>query len=101
PTVLVIGGTGAFGSRLVDGLIATREFAVVIAGRDLARARAKAASSGGRARAVRLDTEAVTAEALGATGAFVVVDAAGPFQGADYRLAGAAIAAGLHYLDLA
>jgi hypothetical protein len=101
PAVLVIGGAGAFGSRLVDGLIASRDFAVVIAGRDLARTRAKAAASGGRARAVRLDTATVTAEALRAAGAFVVVDAAGPFQGADYRLARAAIAAGMHYLDLA
>ncbi len=101
PAVLVIGGTGAFGSRLVDGLIASRDFAVVIAGRDLARTRAKATASGGRARAVRLDTATVSAEALRATGAFAVVDAAGPFQGADYRLARAAIAAGMHYLDLA
>ena len=86
---------------LVDGLIRTTEFDVVIAGRDLARAEAKAASCGPRARAMRLDTATVTAPALRATGAFVVADAAGPFQGADYRLARVAIAAGLHYVDLA
>jgi hypothetical protein len=38
---------------------------------------------------------------LHAAGAFVVVDAAGPFQGAGYRLARAAIAARMHYVDLA
>jgi short subunit dehydrogenase-like uncharacterized protein len=31
----------------------------------------------------------------------VVVDAAGPFQRLDYRLAQAALAAGAHYLDIA
>jgi hypothetical protein len=101
PGVLVIGGSGAFGGRLVDGLIATSNFAVVIAGRELARAEAKAASLGARARAMRLDAATATAAALRASGAFVVVDAAGPFQGASYRLARAAIEAGLHYVDLA
>jgi len=43
----------------------------------------------------------VTAAALAATGAGIVVDAAGPFQAGDYRLARAAIAAGLDYVDLA
>ena len=100
-TVLVVGGSGAFGSRLADGLAATTDFDVVIAGRDLARAKALAAALGPRVRATRLDTAAVTAGELRATGAFVVVDAAGPFQGADYRLARAAIAARMHYIDLA
>ena len=33
--VLVIGGTGAFGRRLISGLIATTEHDVVIGARDL------------------------------------------------------------------
>jgi len=100
-TVLVIGGAGSFGGRLVDGLLATTDFDVVIAGRNLNRARAAAKRGGERCRAIRLDTATATADALRAAGAFVVVDAAGPFQGADYRLAEAAIGAGMHYLDLA
>ena len=100
--VLVVGGAGAFGSRLVRGLIETTEFDVVIAARDVRRAAVRIPpSAAGRARAIRLDTSTVIAEELSATGAFVVVDAAGPFQGAGYRLARAAIEAGLHYLDLA
>src|SRR3954469_7352395 len=100
--VLVIGGTGGFGRRLVEGLIATTDLAVVIASRDRARGQALAASfESGRVEAVALDTGRVTPDQLRATGAFAVVDAAGPFQGADYRLARAAIAAGMHYLDLA
>jgi hypothetical protein len=100
-TVLVVGGGGAFGGRLVDGLIATTDCDVIVAGRDLARAEAQAEALGNRARAVRLDTATVIVEMLAETGAFVVVDAAGPFQGAGYRLARAAIAAGMHYVDLA
>jgi hypothetical protein len=99
-TVLVVGGSGAFGGRLVDGLIATSDFAVIVAGRDLARAEAKVGGNGARATALQLDIATVTPAVLAATGAFVVVDAAGPFQGADYRLARAAIAAGMHYIDL-
>jgi hypothetical protein len=99
--VLVVGGSGAFGGRLVDGLIANSGFDVVVAGRDLERARAKAAPRGERAAVLQLDAAAVTPEILVASGAAIVVDAAGPFQGADYRLARAAIAAGMHYVDLA
>jgi hypothetical protein len=48
----------------------------------------------------RLDTATVTVEALRGSDAFAVVDAAEPFQGAQYRLAEAALAAGMHYVDL-
>lgn len=100
--IIVVGGTGGFGRRLVEGLVAATDFDVAIAARDLVRAQCLAASfPPGRAEAISLDVRNVTAEMLGATAAFAVVDAAGPFQGAEYRLARAAIAAGLHYLDLA
>src|SRR5947209_9417353 len=99
--VMVIGGTGGFGRRLVEGLVATTDLEVIIAARRLDRARALAAAlPPDRARAITLDRKAVTADLLRASGASVVVDAAGPFQGADYRVARAAIAAGMHYLDL-
>ncbi|MFZ2003754.1 MAG: saccharopine dehydrogenase NADP-binding domain-containing protein, partial [Stellaceae bacterium] len=99
--VLVVGGTGAFGGRLVAGLYETTDFDVVIAGRDIDRATAAAAALGPRARALRLDAATVEADELRASDAFVLVDAAGPFQGASTRLARAAINAGLHYVDLA
>lgn len=101
--VLVVGGTGAFGSRLVRGLVAHSDFAVTIAARDLPRARAFAAELGGgdRVATVRLDVAGVDAAALRAAGAFAVVDAAGPFQDGELGLVRAAIAAGLHYVDLA
>ncbi|WP_233382582.1 DUF4166 domain-containing protein [Methylobacterium sp. C25] len=102
PAVLVVGGSGAFGSRLVAGLVATTTVSVVVAGRDLDRAEATARlHPAGRVRAIRLDAAKITSEALKALDLCLVVDAAGPFQGTEPRLARAAIAAGLPYLDLA
>ena len=103
--VLVIGAAGVFGSRLAEGLL-RHGFEVTAAGRSLDRAQAvasrlRAAFPGATVEAVALDTAAVTPEALRATGATIVADAAGPFQGAGPTTARAAIAAGLHYVDLA
>lgn len=104
--ILVVGGSGSFGSRLVRGLAATTPFAVIIAGRNLARSQALAEEMGesypsGRFEAAVLDTASADAEAIRALTPFAVVDAAGPFQGADFKLARAAIAAGAHYVDIA
>ena len=97
--VLVIGAGGVFGSRLAKGLVRDG-FEVVVAGRSLARAEATKVVVGA-ASAVALDTRDLTAADLIATGAGIVVDAAGPFQNAEPRVARAAIAAGMHYVDLA
>ena len=101
--MVVVGGAGFFGGRLVRGLLDTTDLRVVVAGRDFERARrfVESLGAGGRAAAARLDARRTAAEELRAFGAFALVDAAGPFQDADHRLAEAAIAAGLHYLDLA
>lgn len=104
--ILVIGGSGEFGSRLVRGLIGQTDMDVIIAGRDVSRAEVLARqladdTTPTRIGTARIDNATVTAEQLRATGAFVVVDAAGPFQGNGGRLVRAAIAAGLHYVDLA
>jgi hypothetical protein len=97
-TVLVIGGAGVFGGHLAREL-AAMGLSVTVAGRDLERAEAAADSIGGAA--VRLDRDRVTAAELRASGAAVVVDAAGPFQGVEPTVARAATEAGLHYVDLA
>lgn len=104
-TVLVIGAGGVFGSRLAEGLL-RHGFGVVVAGRDRARAEAVAARlrtgfPGERVEVVVMDTATLTPEALKATGASIVADMAGPFQGAQPTTAQAAIAAGLSYVDLA
>ena len=42
--ILVVGGTGAFGERLVRGILATTELRVIVAARGLARTEALAAA---------------------------------------------------------
>lgn len=98
--ILVIGGYGGFGARLSRRL-SERGHRIVIAGRSDVRARALAASLRGAA-SLALDVHADDlAERIAASGAFVVVDAAGPFQGQRPRVALAALSAGAHYCDLA
>ena len=104
-TVLVIGAGGVFGSRLCEGLL-RHGFSVVVAGRGRGRAEATAARllkavPAGRVEVAVLDAALLTPHDLRATGATVVADMAGPFQGAEPATARAAIAAGLHYVDLA
>jgi NAD(P)-dependent dehydrogenase (short-subunit alcohol dehydrogenase family) len=60
--VLVIGGTGAFGGRLVEGLAATTDFAVVIAAR-----RGRAADALAAALRARYPGRAIEACALDAS----------------------------------
>lgn len=103
--VLVIGAGGVFGSRLAEGLL-RNGFGVVVAGRDAARAEAvarrlRAMVPDAEIATARIDTATVTPADLTTTGATIVVDAAGPFQGAQPTAARAAIAAGLSYVDLA
>lgn len=102
--VLVIGAGGVFGYRLAEGLL-RHGFDVVIGGRNGARARAaagrlSAAFPDAFVAGAVLDTGTLTPADLTATGATIVADIAGPFQGAAPTTARAAIAAGLHYVDL-
>ena len=104
-TVLVIGAGGVFGSRLAEGLL-RHGFGVVVAGRDRARAegvavRLRRTFPGETVEVAVLDTTTLTPDQLKATGASIVADMAGPFQGAEPTTARAAIAAGLHSVDLA
>lgn len=103
--VLVIGAGGVFGSRLCEGLL-RNGFEVVVAGRDRRRAesvamRLRAVFPDGWVEAAVLDTATLTAGDLEATGAAIIADVAGPFQGTRPTTAMAAIAAGLSYVDLA
>ena len=104
--VVVVGGSGVFGFRLAEGIVATTDLEVVIAGRDFKRAEAackrlRRLHPAANVSARVLDTRSVTREDISVTGAWLVVDGAGPFQRGTYRLAEASIAAGAHYVDLA
>ncbi|HEX8448951.1 MAG TPA: saccharopine dehydrogenase NADP-binding domain-containing protein, partial [Allosphingosinicella sp.] len=95
--ILVLGGYGTFGGRIALRC-AEAGFETLVAGRSLARAEAFCA---GRERLVPVALDGGLAETLERLRPFAFVDAAGPFQGADYATARAAIAAGCHYLDIA
>lgn len=96
--VLILGGTGVFGMRLAR-LLARDGHQLTIAARNLPAAQALASEL--RSAALQMDR---TGDLSDLQGHEVIIDAAGPFHayGADpYRLAKAALAAGVHYLDLA
>jgi hypothetical protein len=100
--VVVLGGTGNFGKRIVQALV-RRGVPVVIAGRDLAKAEAFARTLTGFAGAVaRLDIyDPGFGPALTALSPSVVVNTCGPFQTADYGVARTCISQKIHYIDLA
>ncbi|WP_068826899.1 saccharopine dehydrogenase family protein [Pseudomonas sp. BMS12] len=98
--VVVLGGYGNFGQVIVRKLAALPGMRVWVAGRDLAKAEALARETG--SQALQLDMNAADlSERLRALGAQLLISTAGPFQRQDYRVPRAAIAAGLHYVDLA
>jgi saccharopine dehydrogenase-like NADP-dependent oxidoreductase len=99
---VVLGGYGNFGHKVVMALAAGRGHRVIVAGRDLQKARAVADEVGSPAEAAALDGRAANLAAdLRRLGANVVVHTAGPFQGQDYGVAQACIEARAHYVDLA
>ncbi len=103
--ILVLGGYGLFGSRIVDVLSGDSGLTIISAGRDHAKATAQVAALSMRPATLEsaaLDTTAAEFEAqLAELRPDVVIDTAGPFQDRDYRVAEAALALGAHCIDLA
>jgi Saccharopine dehydrogenase NADP binding domain len=103
--VLVLGGYGAFGGLAAERLGRGSGIEVIVAGRNEERAKDFAARLTARAKArvaaARLDAGSLSPHALGAIGPAVLINATGPFQDQDYRVARACIGAGVHYVDLA
>lgn len=89
--VLVVGGTGGFGSTICS-LLADDGHDVTAASRSVPANMPK------RLKHVQLDRERVTPKDL--AGFDLVVDAAGPFQEQDASLLDVAIAAGVHHVDI-
>lgn len=100
--ILVLGGYGNFGARICKALAPDPEIRLLVAGRDAGRAASLAAMLGSGAAACAIDIDSPRlASDIGQTRAALVIHAAGPFQGQDYRVAHASAAAGAHYIDLA
>jgi hypothetical protein len=99
--VLILGGYGNFGKRIAQ-LLTRRGITVIIAGRDGIKAAALVESlPHGLARSVAFDISSGLSRELSLLRPNVVVNTCGPFQNADYSIAHACIAAGIHYIDLA
>lgn len=104
--VIVLGGYGFFGRRLVRRLTRIPGIHLRIAGRSPASAQALVDHIGhtpsGRIEACALDAEdPFLPDTLRRLRPAVLVNASGPFRSADYRVPAACIAAGIHYADLA
>jgi saccharopine dehydrogenase-like NADP-dependent oxidoreductase len=101
-SVVVLGGYGNFGSRIVAALASDRENRVFVAGRDRNKAAALAGEIAGYAEPVVLDCQSQNfASQLVRLKTSLVVHAAGPFQAQSYAVPRACIEAGAHYIDLA
>lgn len=101
-SVVVLGGYGNFGRRIVAALADDAEHRIIIAGRDGGRAAALAQQVGGSAEPLQLDIRAPgLAEALARAGAKLVIHTAGPFQAQAFDVPRACIQARAHYVDLA
>ena len=104
--ILILGGYGNFGKRITETLADTADITLIIAGRRSAPAQQLQAQLQSTARAcletATLDLHAADFETrLAALKPDLVIHTGGPFQGQDYRVPRACIAAGCHYIDLA
>lgn len=95
--VVVLGGSGNFGARIVRALKGEQGFDLIAAGR---RAVPVPGAPEVPTAVVDINTPDLAAQ-LGALAPDLVIHCVGPFQTQDYRVAQAALAAGAHYLDLA
>lgn len=104
--VLVIGGYGFFGRRLLERLSLRPGMQVIAAGRSADQGQALAErlrqSALAEVSSATLDVSAPEfVSKLIALKPHIVVHASGPFQGQQYHVAKACISAGAHYVDLA
>jgi saccharopine dehydrogenase-like NADP-dependent oxidoreductase len=95
--VVVLGGAGNFGARIMRALCRDEGIELVSAGR-----RAQSVPGAEQAAVATLDIAAADFPTrLAALSPGLVIHCVGPFQQQGYRVVQAALAAGAHYLDLA
>ena len=104
--VVVLGGYGNFGKRIVENLAGIRDVTILIAGRNLSKSSALVeelkATSQARLEPLVIDIFARDfKEQLSVISPYLVIHTSGPFQGQDYRVPKACIECGAHYIDLA
>jgi saccharopine dehydrogenase-like NADP-dependent oxidoreductase len=94
--VVVLGGSGNFGARIVRALNGEPGFDLIAAGRRLVPVPGAPEVP---LAVVDIHDQDLIAR-MAALAPDLVIHCVGPFQTQDYRVAGAALAAGAHYLDL-
>jgi Domain of unknown function (DUF4166)/Saccharopine dehydrogenase NADP binding domain len=104
--VLIVGGYGTFGGRLAQLLAEETRLTLIVAGRTRTKAESfcAALSASATLLPIAFDRDGDVERQLQQIAPDIVVDATGPFQlysGDGYRVVRAAIALGIHYLDLA
>ena len=104
--VIVLGGYGNFGKRIVENLANIADITIVIAGRNISKSSALVESlistSVATLEPLVLDIFANNfKEQLATLSPYLVIHTSGPFQGQDYRVPKACIECGAHYIDLA
>jgi saccharopine dehydrogenase-like NADP-dependent oxidoreductase len=104
--VIVLGGYGNFGKRIVENLTSIEDITVLIAGRNLSKSAALVANlentSAAKLEPLVIDIFADDfKDQLATLYPYLVIHTSGPFQGQDYRVPKACIECGAHYIDLA
>ena len=97
--VLIIGGSGVFGSRLAKIAVREEGVSLTLAGRRKDALEAVSRELENPADILVLDRDRIVASDLAPFD--IVVDAAGPFQSSHTRVTEAALEAGIAYIDLA
>jgi saccharopine dehydrogenase-like NADP-dependent oxidoreductase len=105
--ILILGGYGNFGKRIVESLSVIKGITIIIAGRNIKSAENLEAALSVKETAAKLQTTKID---INSTQFFnqiktlapdLVIHTGGPFQGQGYGVAEACIAIGSHYIDLA
>ena len=104
--VIVLGGYGNFGKRIVENLARLENIAIYIAGRSEEKAKSciNGLSKTAKASLHPLVMDIYAAEfsnQLQEISPFLVIHTSGPFQGQNYTVPQSCIGAGAHYIDLA
>lgn len=98
--VMVLGGYGNFGKRIVRALVA-KKIPVIIVGRNKIKAEALARQLGDLAQVACFDVRKSLAQNLREITPTVVINTCGPFQTSDYQVAKDCIDQQANYIDLA
>jgi len=104
--VIVLGGYGNFGKRIVESLAEIADITLFIAGRNKDKSSKliahlkQTASATLEPLVIDIFADNFTQQ-LSAISPYLVIHTSGPFQGQDYRVPKACIENGAHYIDLA